>query len=46
MSVDAEIPIELTIPVDIPLEETTLAFYFNKLAKGLRGLTKLSLEAE
>lgn len=46
MPVDAKIPIELTIPVDIPLEETSLAKYFKKMAKGLRGLTTLSLEAD
>ena len=42
MSVDAEIPVKLTIPVDIPLEETSLAYYFKKMAEGLKGLTKLS----
>ena len=44
MPIDADIPITLTIPVDIPLEETSLAFYFKKMAKGLKGLTKLSLD--
>jgi len=44
MPIDAEIPITLTIPVDIPLEETSLAVYFRRLAKGLRGLTELSVE--
>lgn len=44
MPINANIPITLTIPVDIPLEETSLAFYFRKMAKGLRGLTKLSLD--
>ena len=46
MSVDAEIPIELNIPVDIPLEKTSLAYYFKKMAEGLKGLTKLSSEEE
>ncbi len=44
MPVDAMIPIEMNIPVDIPLEETSLAFYFRKLAKGLKGLTSMSLD--
>ncbi len=44
MPVDAMIPIELNIPVDIPLESTSLAFYFRKLAKGLKGLTSMSLD--
>jgi len=44
MPVDAMIPIELNIPVDIPLETTSLAFYFRKLAKGLKGLTSMSLD--
>jgi len=30
--------------VDIPLEETSLAFYFKKMAAGLKGLTELSLD--
>lgn len=46
MPVDAMIPITLTIPVDIPLSETSLSVYFKKLAKGLKGLTNLSLEDE
>ena len=46
MAVDAIIPIQLTIPVDIPLEETSLSFYFNKLAKQLRGLTRLSMDTD
>ena len=46
MSVDAKIPIQLTIPVDIPLSETSLAYYFKKMAKELKGLTNLSLEDE
>lgn len=46
MSVDAKIPIQLTIPVDIPLSETSLSYYFKKMAKGLKGLTNLSLENE
>jgi len=44
MPVDAMIPISLKIPVDIPLESTSLAFYFRKLAKGLRGLTSMELD--
>ena len=44
MPVDAKIPIKLTIPVNIPLEETSLAVYFRKMAEGLRGLTKLSMD--
>ncbi len=44
MPVDAMIPISLNIPVDIPLETTSLAKYFRKLAKGLRGLTSMELD--
>lgn len=44
MPVDAMIPITLTIPVDIPLAETSLAVYFRKLAAGLKGLTNMSFE--
>ena len=46
MSVDAEIPVKLNIPVDIPLEETSLAYYFKKMAKGLKELTKITTEKE
>ena len=45
MPVDAMIPITLTIPVDIPLSETSLAYYFKKMARGLKGLTNLSLDS-
>lgn len=44
MPVDATIPISMKIPVDIPLEETSLAKYFRKLASGLRGLTSTNLD--
>ena len=44
MPVDAMIPISMNIPVDIPLEETSLAKYFRKLAGGLKGLTSTDLE--
>jgi hypothetical protein len=44
MPVNGKIPIKMSIPVDIPLSETSLATYFRKMAEGLRGLMKLSLE--
>jgi len=44
MPVDATIPITMKIPVDIPLEETSLAKYFRKLASGLKGLTSTELD--
>ena len=37
---------EITVPVDIPLESTTLSGYFKKLASGLRNLTSLELNDE
>ncbi|MES2800502.1 MAG: hypothetical protein V4638_10840 [Bacteroidota bacterium] len=43
LPVDTQVPIKMVIPVDIPLEETSLAAYFRKMAHGLRGLTKMSL---
>jgi len=44
MPVDAMIPISLSIPIDIPLESTSLAKYFRKLAVGLKGLTSTNLD--
>ena len=46
MPVDAMVPIKLEIPVDIPLEETSLSIYFKKMAKGLKGLTRVSEDKE
>ena len=36
----ATIPIELDVPVDIPLNETAMGEYLKKVAKGMRELTK------
>lgn len=38
---EADIPVKLNVPVDIPLNETAMGSYLKKVAKGMKGLTKL-----
>lgn len=44
LPIEGKIPVHLDVPIDIPLSETAMGDYLKKVAKGMRELTKLSLE--